>query len=163
MSKKARVWRPFRYFNVEITKVIDGDTVEANVDLGFHVTFNSRFRLLACNTPERRKATMEAFNAAKNFTQEWCDTHAGAIEIETMEKDSFGRWLAMFRCQTTGEYLNKRLIDEGHSGEGYRGQSVTDYMRSPTMLVENLNEPGIKEAARLEEIGFMKNRTKRKS
>lgn len=157
MPKKE--WRPFRYFNVEILRVIDGDTIEANIDLGYHVTFKTRFRLLGVNTPERRKATMLEFNAASEFTQKWCDEHAGKIEIETMEKDSFGRWLALFRCQVHGDYLNQQLIDEGHSPADYRG-GLAPFLRSPIMLVENLSEASIKEASRLEDIGFIANRTK---
>ena len=159
MAKKE--WRPFRYFNVEILRVIDGDTVEANVDLGFHVSFKSRFRLLACNTPERRKATMVEFHAATQFTQEWCDSHAGDIEIETMEKDSFGRWLAVLRCQTDGEYLNKRLIEEGHSEDNYRGDRIENYMRSPVVLVENLHGPELKAASKLEAMGYLARRAKK--
>ena len=134
MPKKE--WRPFRYFNVEILRIVDGDTIEAEVDLGYHVKFKSKFRLLGVNTPERRKATMETFRAASAFTQKWCDDHAGQIEIETMEKDSFGRWLALFRCQVHGDYLNQLLIDEGHSPDNYRG-GLSPYLRSPVMLVEN--------------------------
>jgi micrococcal nuclease len=160
MSKKE--WRPFRYFNVELDRVVDGDTIICNVDVGFHIKFHSRFRLLGVNTPERRKATMLEFHSATEFTQQWCDDHAGKIEIETMEKDSFGRWLALFRCQVHGDYLNQLLIDEGHSPDDYRG-GLSPYLRSPVMLVENLSEDGIKEASRLEDIGYISNRTKKTS
>ena len=158
---KIKEWRPFRYFNVNIVRVIDGDTVEADIDVGFRTTIRNKFRLLGVNTPERRIVVMEAYDAATAYTQQWCDDHTGAIEIETMKHDSFGRWLAMFRCQITGEYLNEMLIKEGHSPDDYRG-GLDPYMRSTAMLVENINVPGIKEARRLEEIGYLKNRTKRK-
>lgn len=156
MAKKE--WRPFRYFNVEIIRVIDGDTVEAKVDLGFQVTFKNKFRLLGVDTPERGKS---GFNEATAFTQAWCDEHMHnpGIEIETMQRDSFGRWLAMFRCQAGGEYLNKRLIDEGHSPDNYRG-GIEPYLRSPLMLVEELTESDLKEALRLKNIGYVANRTK---
>ena len=155
---KQSVWRPFRYNNVYVIKAIDGDTIDADIDIGFHMTFNSRFRLLVANTPERRRETMEAWHAAKDFTQAWCDEHAGFIEVETMEKDSFGRWLALFRCQLTGEYLNQRLIDEGHSPENYRGQSMDQYTRPPTMLAENMHTHEFKEAVRLHTDGYLKRR-----
>lgn len=137
MPKKE--WRPFRYFNVEILRVVDGDTVEAEVDLGYNVKFKSKFRLLGVNTPERRKAVMESFRAATAFTQQWCDDHAGHIEIETMEKDSFGRWLALLRCQVHGDYLNQLLIDEGHSPDNYRG-GLSPYLRPPIVLAEDLSD-----------------------
>ncbi len=160
MAKKE--WRPFRYFNVEIIRVVDGDTVEAVIDLGYNVSFKSKFRLLGVNTPERRKATMVEFHSASEFTQQWCDEHAGRIEIETMECDSFGRWLALLRCQIDGSYLNQLLIDEGHSPDDYRG-GLEPYLRNPIMLVENLSEAAIKEAVRLEKIGYLDNRSKETS
>lgn len=152
-------FRPFRYFNAEVIRVIDGDTIEATLDIGFRLSFRSRFRLLGVDTPERRRETMEAFHRATEFTQKWCDEHSGHIEVETCEEDNFGRWLALFRCQKTGEYLNKRLIDEGHSPDDYRG-GLSQYLRSPVMLVENINQPGLREATRLAEIGYLDNRTK---
>ncbi len=157
MAKKE--WRPFRYFNVDIVRVVDGDTIVANVDLGFGLTYKSWYRLLGCNTPERRIVVMDAFKAASAFTQKWCDDNAGYIEIETMEKDSFGRWLALFRNQQDGTYLNQRLIEEGHSPDDYRG-GLKSYLRNPIMLVENLSEAAIKEAVRLEKIGYLDNRSK---
>ena len=156
MAKKE--WRPFRYFNVEIIRVIDGDTVEARVDLGFRVMFTNKFRLLGVDTPERGKP---GFSEATAFTQAWCDEHihSPGIEIETMKRDGFGRWLAMFRCQADGTYLNKRLIEEGHSPNDYRG-GVEPYMRSPLMLVEGLTEAELREAIRLKNIGCVSNRIK---
>lgn len=124
----TKEWNPFRYFNVDIVRVIDGDTIEADVDLGFGISYRSKYRLLGVNTPERRKATMVEFHAATNFTRQWCNDHEGHIEIETMKKDSFGRWLALISCQETGEYLNQMLINEGHSPDDYRG-GLAPYMR----------------------------------
>ena len=117
----TKEWRPFRYFNVDVVRAVDGDTIEAHVDVGFGFSYKTRFRLLGCNTPERRIVVMDAYKAATAFTQQWCDDNAGSIEIETMEKDSFGRWLSLFRNQKDGTYLNQRLIDEGHSPDDYRG------------------------------------------
>lgn len=161
MPKK--IWRPFRYNNVYVVRVIDGDTIEADIDVGFGFTFNSRFRLLVANTPEKRKATMTEWQAATDFTQAWCDEHAGFIEIETMEKDGFGRWLALFRCQLDGHYLNQALIDEGHSPENYRGQTMEQYTRPPTMLAENMHSDEFQAAVRLHNSGYLKRRARYKS
>ena len=155
--RKKKEWLPFRYYNVTIVRVIDGDTVEAQVDVGFHMTFKSKFRLKGVNTPERKKP---GFSEATDFTQAWVDEHNGHIEVETMEKDSFGRWIAMFRCQKTGEYLNKRLIEEGHSPADYKG-GVEPYIRCPReTLHEELSVMDLQEAKRLKDLGFLGNRTK---
>ena len=155
----TKEWRPFRYFNVDVVRAVDGDTIEAHVDVGFGFSYKTRFRLLGCNTPERRIVVMDAYKAATAFTQQWCDDNVGFIEIETMEKDSFGRWLSLFRNQKDGTYLNQRLIDEGHSPDDYRG-GLAPYLRNPIMLAEDLSEASIKEALRLESIGYIKNRKK---
>ena len=155
MPKK--IWRPFRYNNVYIVRVVDGDTVEADIDMGFGFTFNTRFRLLVVNTPEKKDRA--AWQAAKDFTQAWCDEHAGFIEIETMEKDGFGRWLALFRCQIDGNYLQDAILEAGHSPENYRGQSMDDYRRSPTMLAENMHTPELQAAVKLQNSGYLKRRS----
>lgn len=160
MPKK--IWRPFRYNNVYVVRVVDGDTIECDIDVGFNLMFNSRFRLLVANTPERRKANMPAWKAATDYTQAWCDEHAGFIEIETMECDSFGRWLALFRCQLDGEYLNQKLIDEGHSPNNYRGQTMEQYARPDiqrqALLAENMHSDELLAAVKLQSSGYLKRR-----
>lgn len=73
-----------------VTNVVDGDTFDAIVDLGFNITTVQRFRLLYVNTPERGfKGAVEA----TEFTKE--QILGKTLYIETEKDDAFGRWLAV--------------------------------------------------------------------
>ena len=53
-------------YKANIVRVIDGDTVVADIDLGFNVwRRDERLRLFGIDTPERKKATMDGWRAAK--------------------------------------------------------------------------------------------------
>lgn len=82
--------------------MIDGDTVDLNVDMGFHITCAQRFRVLDINTPELRRgddAHKAAGRSARDRVQEIM-VEAGdflgtyPLVIRTEKADSFGRWLA---------------------------------------------------------------------
>lgn len=69
--------------------VVDGDTIDCTVDLGYHMTTLQRFRLVDINTPERR---MSGWAEATNFTRE--RVLGKEIYIQSSKSDSFGRYLA---------------------------------------------------------------------
>jgi len=45
---------PYIYRIKQITKVVDGDTIDADIDLGFDISLSKRIRLAAVDTPESR-------------------------------------------------------------------------------------------------------------
>lgn len=83
----------YDYKVVEIIRVVDGDTVDARVDLGFHTTAAWRFRLLDCDAPEHREPGWRECTA---FTTAWLASSLSALRVRTEKADSFGRWLADF-------------------------------------------------------------------
>ncbi|MEK9918728.1 MAG: thermonuclease family protein [Pelagibacteraceae bacterium] len=59
-------------YNCKLVRVIDGDTVELDIDLGFAVTLRERVRLEGVNTPEiRGRAAESAGFEAKAFVEDW--------------------------------------------------------------------------------------------
>ena len=115
---------PFVY-NVTVRKVVDGDTLDVDIDLGFSMTLvGQRLRLLFVNTPERKGKTKAAGDAAWRFAQNWLGSH-GNIMIRSRKaepghavEDSFGRILAeVFGDNEHGEQacLNSALLDSGHA------------------------------------------------
>ena len=44
----------FEYYVKKVTKVVDGDTIDVDIDLGFDISFSSRVRLAGIDTPESR-------------------------------------------------------------------------------------------------------------
>lgn len=100
-------------YAAELTYVVDGDTVDLAVDLGFHVKIKDRFRLLGINTPERGQpgyTEAKAFNAAimAATPQVKVRTHLDAT-------DKYGRMLADIYYPVDGGYasLNQALLDGG--------------------------------------------------
>lgn len=88
-----------------VTRVIDGDTIEAEVDLGFHVKMNLRFRLARINAPELKKGgdITRAYLITKLLDKE--------IIIKSFKTDKYGRWLAEVFIE--GENINDSLVKEG--------------------------------------------------
>lgn len=79
------------YAITEVIRVVDGDTVDLRIDLGFHMTAALRFRILNADAPEHREAGWAECTA---FTKAWLEKYAGKMRARTQKADSFGRWLA---------------------------------------------------------------------
>lgn len=110
-------------FRAKVKRVIDGDTVDVDIDQGMHAVRSERIRLLLVDTPELRgaRADPKAAIDAKNFTEAWCAAHQGHAEsdvwpfiIETQKSDAFGRYLAAIWCPEDGLCLNDAILSSGH-------------------------------------------------
>ena len=121
---KPERFKPFVY-RVTVVKVVDGDTLDVDIDLGFSMQFTGqRLRLLFVNTPERKGKTKTAGDAAWRFAKEWLGSH-GNIMIRSRKRepghaveDSFGRYLVeVFGDNDQGEQecLNAALLDSGNA------------------------------------------------
>ena len=110
-------------YNAEVKKIIDGDTFDIVIDLGFDTLRKGRVRLHGVNTPETRTTNLEEKKmglAAKEFTDQ-CITAAGhKIKIETIldKNEKYGRILARVWNQT-GESLNEAIVKSGLAREYY--------------------------------------------
>ena len=123
MAATPRI-EPFAY-RFSVDRVIDGDTIDGDIDLGFSVHLDGqRLRLLRVNTPERKGPTLEAGNKAKAFTERWLKNHANIVirsrkrDTKRAEKDSFGRYLVEVYGDDEGgrqECLNDALLDSGNA------------------------------------------------
>jgi micrococcal nuclease len=81
--------------------VVDGDTIDVELDVGFRSIRTERLRLLGVNCPETKGATREAGLRAKAATMEWLNDvqfapvrHPFPLIVETYKSDVFGRYLA---------------------------------------------------------------------
>lgn len=93
---------------VEVTRVVDGDTFDAIVDLGYGVRTHKRFRLLECDTPELGQPLHD--EATKFAT----DMIMGKkVFVQSMKPDVYGRYLAYVYIDEQGDTLNKQLVDKG--------------------------------------------------
>ena len=122
-------------YRVKINRVVDGDTVDVDIDLGFGVWLHDeRVRIMGIDTPESRTSDSveKVFGlAAKNRLKELLGEEAILkTQIDKSGEDAkgkFGRILGDFACVVNGENtaVTKVLIEEGHAVE-YWGQSKDD-------------------------------------
>lgn len=92
----------------KVTNVVDGDTFDAIVELGYDVRIEKRFRLLETDTPERGK---KGYKEATKYTE---DLILGKeVYLQSEKPDVYGRYLAfVFVGETT---LNKMLVESGNA------------------------------------------------
>ena len=104
----------YEYKIVKIVRVVDGDTVDLVIDLGFHLTSTLRFRLIGVDTPERGNP---GWAEATLYVSDWLSNPSGVLWAVTTKADSFGRWLVSIEDRTTltTHVLNDGLVDSGHA------------------------------------------------
>lgn len=112
-------------YHAKATRVVDGDTVWLDVDLGFGIHTNSDFRLYGINTPEVVGATRTAGLASKVELERLLAL--GSLRIETYkadESDKYGRWLAtLYVTQKDGSEVNiNALLVKGNFAKVYFGK-----------------------------------------
>ena len=118
-------------YNCKILKVIDGDTVDVDIDLGFGIILtDERVRIMGIDTPESRTrdAIEKKFGlASKERLKELLKDEAILITKDDKHgedmKGKFGRVLGDFRVG--GKTVTEILIEEGHA-VAYHGQSKDD-------------------------------------
>ena len=129
----------FIYRVSSLEKVVDGDTIDVSIDLGFDVCTKQRVRLLGIDTPESRTRdlTEKKFGLlSKKKLREWClkavESEKDDIEIQLRcpEADSrgkFGRILAEIWVSEDGEWtnVNKWMCDNWFAVP-YTGQNKAD-------------------------------------
>lgn len=111
-------------YRCEILKVIDGDTLDVMIDLGFNIKMRERVRLLGVDTPEvfGQKAVPEG-STASAFTKLWvdvCQGTKGHFELHSRKYDSrekYGRVLGtikFIKADGSTEDLVEQLIKNNH-------------------------------------------------
>ena len=115
----------FSYRVKRVTKVVDGDTIDVVLDMGFDILFAQRVRLFGIDTPESRTRDKEEKKyglKSKKFLQEQIKK-AKKITIRTYkssETGKFGRILGDVWCD--GKSVNQLMCDVGHAVP-YYGQN----------------------------------------
>ena len=116
-------------YRVKITRVVDGDTVDAELDLGFNIIYKERIRLMGIDTPEsrtRNKVEKKLGLKSKARLKELISEHKGNIILRTSQegKGKFGRILGSLVVADNGVEvnLNDILIAEGHAREYFGGK-----------------------------------------
>ena len=118
-------------YRIKVLKVIDGDTIDAEIDLGFDVKIKKRIRFMGINTPESRTRDLEEKArglAAKDRVKQLLDGCAN-ITLCSHGVGKFGRCLGEIMLdmvdgqeKLTLESLNRLLINEGQAVEYHGGK-----------------------------------------
>jgi micrococcal nuclease len=93
----------------QVVRIIDGDTVDATVDLGFDVKLSARFRMLGINAPERN--TKEGKESLARLAVLLPVGASVVVQTTKDKKEKFGRYLGTFLMD--GKSINQQLVDEG--------------------------------------------------
>jgi len=137
-------------YRAELIKVVDGDTVDVDIDLGFGVWLrNERVRIMGIDTPESRTSDKveKLFGlAAKNRVKKMLEKNVvlktfAAKDGEDM-KGKFGRILGDFYIESEGKLLTEVMIEEGHAVP-YHGQSKDDIQEQHLANRERLVAKGV--------------------
>ena len=103
-------------YNAICTRVVDGDTIDARVDLGFNVWIECRVRLQGIDAPETRTKNLEEKQAGlktKAFLQAVMDECGHKFVLKSHGVGKYGRCLGTIYVH--GENINERLLTEGYA------------------------------------------------
>ncbi len=103
-------------YNAICTRVVDGDTIDARVDLGFNVWIECRVRLQGIDAPETRTKNLEEKQAGlktKSFLQAVMHECGHKFVLKSHGVGKYGRCIGTIYVH--GEDINQRLLAEGYA------------------------------------------------
>ena len=120
----------FSYRVKKVTKVVDGDTIDVTLDMGFDILYQQRVRLFGIDTPESRTRDKEEkkYGLLSKYFLKDALSNGKKITIKTYKGDEtgkFGRILGDVFID--GKSVNSLMCTKGHAVE-YYGQSKEDVM-----------------------------------
>lgn len=117
----------FEYYVKKVSKIVDGDTIDVDIDLGFDISFSSRVRLAGIDTPESRtsdKLEKSLGLESKAYLKSAIEA-AKTVVIKTEKMDSsekYGRILGWVFLDGSDMSINQKMIDDGYAW-GYMGET----------------------------------------
>ena len=122
----------YEYRVKKVLKIVDGDTIDVDIDLGFDISYSQRVRLAGIDTPESRttdKKEKALGLEVKDRLKKAIDAATNVV-IKTEKPDSsekYGRILGWVFLDDNKVSINQTLIDEGYAW-GYMGETkVKDF------------------------------------
>jgi len=122
----------FEYRVKQVTKIVDGDTIDVDIDLGFSISYSQRLRLAGIDTPESR--TKDKFEKTLGLeSKEYLKSKlkdAKDVVVKTEKPDSsekYGRILGWLYLDENTKSVNEQMIEDGYAW-GYMGDTkVKDF------------------------------------
>jgi micrococcal nuclease len=137
----------FEYYVKKVSKIVDGDTIDVDIDLGFSISFSSRVRLAGIDTPESRTTDKieKVFGLiSKEYTKKFVESCNKHVIVRTQKPDSsekFGRILGDVINPETKEVLNESLIKNGYA-VGYLGENKNNVIDQHKLNRKRLIDEG---------------------
>jgi micrococcal nuclease len=117
----------YEYFVKKVENIVDGDTIDVIIDLGFDILFASRVRLAGIDTPESRTKDLkekalglESKEYLKKYLKEAKSVIIKTEKINSSEK--YGRILGWLYINGDTESINDKMINDGYAW-GYLGDT----------------------------------------
>ena len=108
----------YTYFVKSVDRVVDGDTIDISIDLGFDLTKKERVRLAGIDTPEKRTKDQKEKEMGYQAT-EFLEMHlmeATKLTVKTEKEGKFGRMLGwLYKSETDTTSINQIMIDKGYA------------------------------------------------
>jgi micrococcal nuclease len=117
----------YEYRVKQVLRVVDGDTIDVDIDLGFDISFTSRVRLAGIDTPESRTTDKKEKALGLEVKQRLKDllSKSSNIVIKTQKPDStekYGRILGWLFIDGAEKSINEGLIADGYAWD-YMGET----------------------------------------
>lgn len=122
----------YEYYVRKVENVVDGDTIDVLIDLGFDILFASRVRLAGIDTPESRTKDLAekalGLEAKEYLKKALKDAKSVVIKTEKMDSsEKYGRILGWVYINEDTVSLNDMMINDGYAW-GYLGDTkVKDF------------------------------------
>lgn len=122
----------YEYRVKKVLKVVDGDTIDVDIDLGFNVSYTQRVRLAGIDTPESRTTDLKEKALGLEVKEYLKHSLEGAedVVIQTEKPDSsekYGRILGWLFINDDEVSLNEKMINEGYAWEYDGGTKKKDF------------------------------------
>ena len=133
----------YTYFVKSIDRIVDGDTIDISIDLGFDLTKKERVRLAGIDTPEKRTKNQKEKEMGYQAT-EFLEMHlmeATKLTVRTEKDGKFGRMLGwLYKTDEDTKSINQIMIDKGYAWAYDGGTKVRNL---EDLLAKRENSDGV--------------------
>ncbi len=131
--KRLSCWN----YSATVTKVVDGDTIDVVIDLGFDIKIRQRVRVAGVDTPEKRTRNKEEKKLGLDATFWLEDQLTDAVnsgyaltirtELDKGATGKYGRLLGWLYIGDATVSLNEQMVEEGYAWEYDGGTKQKDF------------------------------------
>jgi len=110
----------YEYRVKKVTGVVDGDTIDCDIDLGFNVSYSQRVRLAGIDTPESRTKDKNekvlGLEAKEYVKSKLKDAQSVVIKTELPDSsEKYGRILGWIYVDGSPKSVNEQMIEDGYA------------------------------------------------